>query len=433
MRLIFITPGTGNYYCGVCMRDNALVQALRQQGHDAVMLPMYLPLMTDEPSVAEDMPIFFGGVNVYLQHHFSLFRHTPQWVDRLFDSKFVLRFAASRSGMTQSAGLGHLTVSMLLGESGNQAKEVEKLVHWLEERPPPDVVYLSTALQVGLVRRMRKRIKTSVCCFLQGEDAFLDELPEPFHEEAWATLSERARDIDEFIAPSEYFAGLMTTRLNLNPQKVRVIANGISLRNFGDYSKARSVAQPIIGYLARMIPGKGLGTLVDAFIILMQTSSHPDCQLKIAGAAIPMDEPFLEEQKRKLETAGLARSVEFLPNISRADKLAFLHGLTLFSVPATYGEAFGLYVLEAMAAGIPVIQPDHGAFPEILRDTGGGRLCRPDDPEDLAATLKDLLDDPEKAEELGHQGQRAMTERYSIQVMARTVANAAETVVRAVS
>ena len=116
MRIILLTPGTGSFYCGTCMRDNALALALRSQGHDALMVPLYLPPTLDEASSAENAPLFYGGINVYLQQKAGLFRKTPRWVDRLFDAPALLQGAARRAGMTQAHELGDLTLSMLRGE-----------------------------------------------------------------------------------------------------------------------------------------------------------------------------------------------------------------------------------------------------------------------------------------------------------------------------
>ena len=180
MKLAFITPGTGNYYCGVCMRDNSLARSLMDAGHEVTMLPTYLPHFLDEEAVAEDQPIFFGGINVYLQHKFSLFRHTPAWLDRVFDCKWLLRKAAARSDMTEGKDLGEITLATFRGEDGPIAKEVRKVVDWFRENEKPDVVLLSTILLAGLGRVLRRELSVPVVGFLQGEDSFLDSLPDDY-------------------------------------------------------------------------------------------------------------------------------------------------------------------------------------------------------------------------------------------------------------
>ena len=195
MKIVLLTPGTGSYYCGVCMRDNALAKELIRQGHDAVMLPMYLPLTLDEGAASPDAPVFFGGVNVYLQQKFALFRHTPRWLDRLLNARGLLRLAGKQSGMTATADVGALTLSMLHGEHGHQAKELAKLIEWLREHRP-DAVWLSTGLLVGLARGIKDALGVPVLASLQGEDSFLDGLPEPWRTRAWEAMGKRARDVD---------------------------------------------------------------------------------------------------------------------------------------------------------------------------------------------------------------------------------------------
>src|SRR5215210_6613717 len=167
MRIIQITPGTGSFFCGTCLRDNALVAELRRQGHDALMVPLYLPMVVDEAPTAGDTPLFYGGVNVYLQQKSALFRKSPRWLDRLLDTPGVLSFAASRAGSTEARELGDLTVSTLRGEEGNQIKELDRLAEWLTETGP-EVVCLSNALLVGMARRVKERTGAAIVCTLQG-------------------------------------------------------------------------------------------------------------------------------------------------------------------------------------------------------------------------------------------------------------------------
>ena len=418
MNFLFITPGTGSYYCGVCMRDNALVSALRQRGHDAIMLPIYLPILTDENSVSDEMPIFFGGINVYLQQKFSFFRHSPAWLDRIFNNRSLLRLASRCSSMTQGAELGAMTVSMLEGETGLQAKEITKLVDWLCEQEALDIICLSTALQVGMARRIKEAMDVPVVCFLQGEDSFLDALDNPYSDKAWMTLRERAKDIDGFIAPSIFFSDLMKQRLQLDEKKLSVISNGINLEG---YQPPLTISQqPVIGFLSRMTENKGLDLLIDAFILLKKRVASKPCKLSVAGAATANDKHFIDQQKSKLKDAALISEVEFHPNLDRRGKIQFLKKLSVFSVPAKYGEAFGLYLLEAMATGIPVVQPRHAAFPELIEATGGGRLCEPNDPESLADSWEAILADPGEARAVGLRGRQSVIEKFSIHGMAKT-------------
>lgn len=415
MRIIQLTPGTGSFYCGTCLRDNALTAELRRRGHEARMVPMYLPPTLDEDSTAEGEPLFYGGVNVYLQQKSVFFRKLPRAIDQLFDAPQVLRFAAHRAGSTEARGLGDLTVSMLRGEEGNQVKELNRLVAWLAEEKP-DVVLLSNALLVGLARRIKERTGAAVVCTLQGEDSFLDSLPEPDRHRAWKTLSERAKDCDAFIAVSHYYARVMRERAGLPADRVHVVYNGILLDGFTPAPSPPRL--PTLGYLARLCPPKGLHTLVEAYIILRQRNRVPHLRLRVGGSVTKADEQFVNQLRQRLTSAGVMDSVEFLPNLSRSEKIAFLQSLSALSVPATYGEAFGLYLIEAWAAGVPVVQPRHAAFPELIAATDGGVLCEPDNPQSLAEAVEQLLSDPEHARAMGARGRQAVMEKFTVARMA---------------
>lgn len=423
MKLLQCTPGTGSFFCGSCIRDNALVRALRQAGHEVTLAPLYLPLVTDDTGAETDTPVFFGGVNVYLQQKSALFRNLPGFVDRLFDSRWMLNQAAKRAGMTRASELGELTISMLRGEEGRQAKELARMIDWLQDRRGAEAVCLSNALLLGLARRLKHNLGLPVACTLQGEDTFLDALNEPFRSQAWAVLAERAREVDRFIAVSEYYGRTMQQRLNLRAEQVCVVPNGIALTGYDAASTSPTTSStPRIGYLARLHPCKGLRTLLEAFILLKAQPDLATAELRIAGSMTTGDEPFLAELRARIHQAGVESAVQVLPNLDRAAKIAFLQSVTVFSVPATYGESFGLYVLEALAAGVPVVQPKHAAFPELLQATGGGLLVEPDSPQALADGLAQLLRDRTRARALGEAGRQAVRERFSVERMAADVA-----------
>jgi glycosyltransferase involved in cell wall biosynthesis len=398
MRILQLTPGTGNFYCGSCLRDNALVRGLRARGHDVLMVPLYLPVVVDEPAASEGVPIFLSGLSVYLGRKFTV----PGWLDRALSSPTLLRLAAGLAGMTSAKDLGESAVAMLSGGHG----EIERLITWLHSQPAPDVICLSNSLLTGMAGRLKKEFRVPIVCTLQGEDSFLDGLPEPYRQRSWELLAQRCADVDHFIAVSRYFADVMTRRLNLSD--VSVVHPGIAVDEFA----TAAPTQPVVGYLARMHPGKGLDTLVEAFLKL----KTPGVRLRVAGAMTGADKPFVESLRRKL-----GDRAEFLPNLDRAAKADFLRGLSLFSVPATYGEAFGMYVLEALASGVPVVQPRHGAFPELIAATGGGLLCEPNNPAALAAALDELLRDPSRARQLGETGRAAVHEKFSVKKMAEQV------------
>lgn len=419
-------------YCGGCFRDNALVGALRQQGHQTLMVPLYLPLTLDEPDQSAGTPIFFGGINVYLDQKSALFRKAPRWLHQWLSSPALLKWASGRAAKTRAADLGDLTLSMLRGEEGNQARELNDLITWLKTQPKPDVVCLSNALLTGFARRLKAELRVPVACLLAGEDTFLDGLPQNFRDAAWATLTDRCKDVDLFLPPSRYFGDLMSRRLSLPPAQVRVLPNGINLAGYRDKENPpianAPAATPVLGYFARMCREKGLDTLIDAFVLLKQRASTKNLQLHVGGGCGPSDEPFVEQQRRKLAAAGVADDARFFPNVDHATKIAFYEKLTIFSAPALYGEAFGLYVIEALAAGVPVVQPRHAGFPEVLEATGGGILCEPGSATALADAIETLLKDPARASELGARGRQAVRQQFTIAQMSRNLTAAFDSI-----
>lgn len=413
MRIVFLTPGTGSYYCGACMRDNALAKALHAAGCEVTLLPMYLPLqLDDEPfgGVAA-APVFFGGINVWLQQKCALFRHTPRWLDRWLDRPGLLRGAARHSHMTSAREHGAMTLAMLRVEHGPLGKEFDRLADWLAGEAP-DVLCLSTALQAGMIRELKRRLRVKVIVCFQGEDSFLDGLPEPFRGECWRELAERVRDADALTAPSRYYAELMAGRLGAGTPAIEVIPNGVDLDVY--QPGPAPAGPPVIGFLARMTREKGLDVLVDAFIELRTAPGAPAARLCVAGAVAAGDQRLVDELRGRLARAGLAEEVEWLPNLDRGAKVDLLRSLSLFSVPAVYHEAFGLYLVEALACGVPVVQPAAASFPEIAGGHGGGVLVAPGDPRALARAWHELLADPPRLQAMRTAARRAAEESFGI-------------------
>lgn len=420
MKIVHLTPGAGGMYCGGCFRDNALVRALRELGHDTLMVPLYLPLNLDEPDQSAGTPVFFSGINVYLEQRFPFFRRAPQWLNHLLAAPGLLKRVGRYAAKTRPTEAGELVLSMLRGEEGNQARELAELVGWLEAQGPPDVVCLSNALLVGMARQLKARLKAPVVCTFQGEDGFLDGLPAAQRPLGWQLLGERAKEVDLFLAPSHSYAAFMKSRLELPVDKVRVIYNGIALDGFSPAPSAP--AAPTLGFFARMCREKGLDLLVEAFLILKQRNRTPGLKLKIGGSLGPSDESLVHELRDRLHRHGAIRDAEFCPNLTRAAKLDFYRSLSVLSVPSVNPEAFGLYVVEAMASGVPVVLPRQGSFPELVSASGGGVLFEPNKAEALADAVESLLLTTGQARALGAAGRKAAEEKFSIEVMAREVA-----------
>jgi len=415
MRIAQFTPGAGdNIYCENCLRDAALVRAFRKLGHEVLMIPLYLPLRVDGAEQLSNAPIFFGGINVYLQQQSAIFRKTPRWIDRIFDMRKLLQWASGRSGVVDAHVLGKTTISMLEGEDGHQVKELERLVNWLsEEENKPDIVCLSNALLAGMAGRIKQKTGVPVVCMLQDEDQFLDDLTAPYNKQAWEILSERARGIDTFIAVSYYYADVMKERLKLEDSQVHIVYPGIELERYKPAEAKPEI--PTIGFLSQMSPGKGLDILVEAFIVLKRKEGLKNTKLYIAGRHGEKERAFIESIERRLSENGLTEDVQIMSNFDHKEKVEFLQKLSVLSVPEKHQSAYGLYLIESLATGVPVVEPATGVFTELLEKTGGGLLYEPNDAIKLAETIEKLLLDTEHAERLGEQGRLSVIEKFNIE------------------
>jgi glycosyltransferase involved in cell wall biosynthesis len=426
MRILYLTAGAAGMYGGSCLRDNALATELLRQGHDVTLQPLYTPPLTDEPSVSQEK-VFFGGISVYLEQHSALFRHTPRWLDRLWDSGVALRAASKRSIAVDPDSLGQLTLSILQGREGRQRKEIAKLIDWLRwqvraGQPRYDVVDMQNSMLLGLARPIREAIGGPICCTLQGEDLFLEGLREPFRGEALALIREHAESVDAFLAVSTFYADFMADYLTIPREKIHVVPLGINLQDYE--GQAEAGRRPLterpwtIGYFARIAPEKGLHLLVEAYCRLRERADFPPARLLAAGYLAPEHRGYLRAQEERLAAAGLVGEFTYQGALDREAKLRFFREIDLLSMPTTYAEPKGLPVLEAMASGVPVVQPRWGAFPEILEQTGGGVLFEPNDAASLAQALLELTRNPEWARDLGRAGWAGVRAHYPVARMA---------------
>jgi glycosyltransferase involved in cell wall biosynthesis len=409
-------------YCGSCLRDNALARELMRQGHDVTLVPIYTPTRTDEPNVSEDR-VLYGGVNVYLQQKIPLFRRTPWALDRLFDSKLVMKLVSRLSVSTDPARLADLTLSTLRGEHGHQRKEIEKLVAWLQAQPAPDAVVLPNSLMIGLAGPLGAALQRPVVCTLQGEDLFLDGLPPGDRARAIELIREQVAAVDAFVSVSHYYSSYMGDLLRIPGAKMHVVPLGIGLEGLEPRKSDAGEGPVRIGYFARVAPEKGLHNLVAAYRQLRKRQDLPETRLEVAGYLGREHRRYLGKLEAELAKDGLAAEFRYHGTLDRREKIEFLRSLSIFSVPTDYEEPKGLFLLEAMACGVPVVQPARGAFPEILERTGGGRVVPSGDVDALADALVDLVRDPAARRELGARAANGVRAHYTVDRMAkRTVA-----------
>jgi glycosyltransferase involved in cell wall biosynthesis len=418
MKIAYVTAGAGGMLCGSCIRDNALARALGKRGHEVVLAPIYTPLRTDEENVASDR-VFYGAVNVYLEQKVPALARMPKALHRLLARPGLLRAATASSTTINARALGELTLSMLLGEEGRQARELDDLADWLASELRPDLIHLTNSMLLGMAARLKARTGVPVVCALQGEDIFLDDLEEPWRGQVLAALRRRARDADLLIATCRYYADHMAAYLEVPRERLKMARIGITLEGHDQAlhdqgAQATANGGPLtVGYLARICPEKGLHVLIDAFRGLVDRMPDADVRLRAAGYLGGRDRAYFETVKRQVHDAGLDGRFEYVGEVDRQGKIDFLRGLDLLSVPTVYREPKGLFVLESLANGVPVVLPAHGAFPELVEATGGGVLVEPGSIDALASAIEGLLRDPARRRELGRRGREAVFRDYS--------------------
>ena len=417
LRIAHIIPGSGgSFYCGNCLRDSKYFDALRKMGHDVVKIPMYLPIFSDEHDLT-DVPVFYGAVSLYLKQLFPVFRKAPAWFEKLLNSKPMLKLAASQAGSTRAKGLEEMTISMLLGERGQQREELEHMTDWMKSHFKPDVVHLSNALLLGLAHKIKEKLNVPVVCSLQDEDVWVDIMSDRNRKRVWDLMAEDAVHVDRFIAVSHYYADVSAKKMRISPEKISSIHIGVDP---SDYQYINSGGKPrTIGFISRMCYENGLDILVDAFILLKKQRGYDDVKLIVTGGQTGDDKAYLKQIVRKLRRDRLLPAVEFHKEFEGNGRKDFFSRTSVISVPVRNGEAFGIYIAESLASGIPVVQPALGAFPEVIAKAGGGIIYGENNPGELSSALKQLLDDPARLRKLSEESRKGAEQHLNIHHLAK--------------
>jgi glycosyltransferase involved in cell wall biosynthesis len=418
MRIAYLVPGNGGrFYCENCQRDAAQLAALRQAGHDVVSVPLYLPPDTSQLG-GRVTPLFFGAVGFYLRETVPLMRDMPAWLRQAADSPALLGLAARQSGTTSARGQEGLTITMLRGDDPVFRSEATAVCTWLAGHFRPDVVHISNLLLIGLAPILRAGLGVPVVVTLQDEHTWLANFRPGLSAQAWEIIRRQSGAVDRFLPVSAWYRDFIAARLDLPPERFTVVRPGIDARS--PLRPEPSVRR--IGFLSRWSAAMGFGRLVDAFIELHRDGGFADVGLLAAGGGTGMDRAHLRDCRRRLRRAGLDGLVEFMPEFDGAARRRFLERISVLSVPSVQGEAFGTFILEALAAGVPVVQPRCGGFTELVEEYHGGWLVPPGDTPALAGALGGLLADPELRGDIGRQARELVVASRGIGDYARDLA-----------
>jgi glycosyltransferase involved in cell wall biosynthesis len=424
MKIVYLITGSGgSFYCGNCYRDMLYIRAIRKvPGIDAKAVPLYLPPGQDNNEPGLKDKVFFGAISMYLREKVRIFRNMPPFLDRLLDTKLFLNLASRQAGTTRTDGLEELTLNMIKGDNAFRAYEVDRLARYLEKDGKPDVIHLSNALIIGLARQLKKRMKVRIVCSLLNEDDWIDEMAEPYRTEAWNLIAREAPNIDQFITPSNYYKALFIRNTGLSGENINVVPLGFDPADSSvqrDHDRKNA-----IGFFCRVNRMNGFDKIVDAFIDLKESGKQPDLRLHVCGGYTGDDKAFIAEQIKKIRTHGLEKSVRIFPDFQGAGKMEFFQSVDAISVPVRKYDGYGLYILEANSAGVPVVEPATGAFPEIIATTGGGIVYSPDTTGELASSLLKILSNDDLRKSLGEKGREKVLSEFSLARMATGLSSA---------
>lgn len=417
MKIVYLITGSGgSFYCGNCYRDMLFVRAIRKvPGIKASAIPLYLPPAKNNVEAGFDKNVFFGAISMYLREKVRFLRNMPAFFDKFLDSPLLLKFAARQSGTTNTEGYEELTINMIEGDNAFRKSEVDRLVNYLIKDGKPDIIHLSNALILGIARQLKKRIDVKIVCSLLNEDDWIDDMSEPFRSRAWKMIAKEAGFVDTFVTPSKYYRDFFIRKTGIKGDNIVVVPLGFD----PDSAEIRRTEKEpsSIGFFSRINYYNGFDKLVDAFIELKKRNVVPDLTLKVCGGFTGADKPFISQQLKKIREEKLGKSVRIYPDFQGDKKQEFFNDVDIISVPVNKYDGYGLYLLEANAAGVPVVQPATGAFPEIVERTGGGVIYSPDTVTDLAENLLKMLKNKELLSQLSTKGMKMVREEFSLDRM----------------
>ena len=395
MKIAIITAGGAGMFCGSCMQDNTLVRALRMAGTDALLLPTYTPIRVDEENVS-DSRVFLGGINVYLDSKLPGWRFLPRSLKRWLDRPGMVKWLSKRSSSTNASDLGALTIDLLKGNQGPQRQEIHELIQYLVNELRPDVILFSNALLSGIVPELRRQFSGRLFCLLQGDDIFLDALPEPWKSQAMQLVRSNALHFDRVLTHSRYYSQFMQQYLSLPAEKLTTIPltiedADVAISRAGSGENLAPSSMITVGYFARICPEKGTFRFLDAAAATLQ--SRDDLRFVVGGFLPELHRAAFEKRLKIIQAAFGDRLHWAGSPVDRQSKMQLIRSFDWLCVPTIYHEPKGLYVLEAALAGVPSIVPNHGAFPERIQSVGGGLLFDPSVVRSLETVLSSLRKD----------------------------------------
>ena len=414
MKIACISPGTGGaFYCENCVRDNALISGFRALGHDVTIVPMYLPVNETSGHNGDVAPVMFGAVRLYLIDKYPFLKRIPDKLLGMLDNRAILDMAASFASSTRAAGHEEMTINMIKGESGPFADEFHKLSEWLIKRKF-NIVFLPNAFLLGIASAVKAKSSIPVVCMLQDEHIWADAWEPVYRDKTWSIIAEKCASADALCTHSLWYKEKFCGYTNVSDQRIKIIPFGVDPAK---YSLSSGIDQMSIGYISRLCGVMGMGVLADAYCRLLKNKKCGEPLLEFCGGYTKDDLAVIKEIDKKIADNGGQMRIHKHFHLEHRAK--FLSSLTLLSVPVQESIAFGGFITEAMASGVPVVQPSEGGFTEVVSETGCGILYSPNTPGALADALERCLGDKDKLKLMAQAGRDAVLRKYNNVNMAK--------------
>lgn len=412
MRILHIVSSAGDaYYCGNCLRDSFQAQALLDSGCDLTLMPIFLPSSLLRGKKSSEL--FFAAISYWLAREFFERAQIPKALEKILSSKFALSLAKPFFGSTTPKAARKMTLSMIEADDPHFKSEFEKIKSWIKSEGGFDLIQISSTLMSGLAKALRLEFKTPVVCSMQDEEAWLDKLSPADSARAWEGILKNAKYIEKFIAPSFYYKNKIQSRF---PELKNIEVLYPCAPKAGAAQKKFPNA-PTIGFLSGAKKSKGLELLADAFIKIKEQNSVENLRLSIAGGSGLKDKKFLNSILKKLSK--FRDCVDFKPDYKPEMHGEFFENISLICVPADDEDALGLYVIEAFAHSKPAIEPDCGAFPEIMQNAG--LKFKEGSADSLKSRIERAFSDSELFEKLCQNARQLSKTAYSPETCAKNL------------
>jgi glycosyltransferase involved in cell wall biosynthesis len=411
VRIVHLTAGAGKRYCGACLRDTSLVEALSDLGHEVTLQSLYLPIH-DEEGVEAEGRIGMGGIATWLAASGAALSLLARPMESALGARPLLRMVARLGEMTEPSTLGPMTEATLRVDGPAMTALCERVAQEAAALEP-DVILLSNALLLGFSPLLKRHTSALVVCTLQSESDFIEDLADPWPGRVWSTLRDLSTEADAFIAVSAAHRDEMAERIGLDAALISVVPHGIHASSYGP--DPCDAPHRRIAFLARLDERHGAHRLLEAVATL--PLGETPITLTLAGSMTSIDRPYVKRLRARVRELNLEDRVSVRPNISPSDKRAMLGHSGVFCVP-TSREAAGRYLLEAWASGCAVVAPRVGSLLEFVEDTQGGLLYDPAEEAALGRALRDVCENESLAMGLAQAGQAAVKDRYQSEHMA---------------